>query len=103
MTQQNAPTGLSVTRARNIEYSIIGLCILALVLIFQPFSLPLFSIGAVLVVIGGLAFNLIPLCRPGVPVMAVVKAAGIVLVILLVVTCIAIAAAYLYGVYLQSR
>ena len=103
MSPRNQPTLMSVRQARGIEYSIIGLCILALVMIFQPFSLPLFSIGAVLVVIGGLAFNLIPLCRPGAPIRSLVRAGVIVLLLLVVISAVAIASAYLYGVYLQPR
>ncbi|MDJ0934353.1 MAG: hypothetical protein QNJ06_02820 [Kiloniellales bacterium] len=95
--------GLTARQARRVEFGIIGLCIAALVMIFQPFSLTLFGIGAALVVLGGLAFNLVPLCRPGVRASSLVKAGGIVLLILLVIAGIAISAAHLYGVYLQSQ
>ena len=95
--------GLTARQARTVEWSIIGLCILALILIFQPFWLPLYSIGAGLVVLGGLAFNLVPLCRPGVPRRSLINAAVIVLVLLLVVAGLAIGSAYLYGVYLRSQ
>jgi hypothetical protein len=95
--------GLSARQAWIVEWSIIGLCILALVLVFQPFWLPLYSVGAGLVVLGGLAFNLVPLCRPGVPARTLVRAGLIVLVLLLVVAALAIGAAYLYGVYLKSQ
>ena len=95
--------GMSAAQARCVEYAIIGLCIAALLLIFQPFALPLFSIGAVLAVVGGLAFNLVPLCRPGVPAAALWRAAAIVLAILAVAACIAIGSAHLFGLYLQSR
>ncbi len=95
--------GLTSRQARRVEFGIIGLCIAALVMIFQPFSLTLFGIGAALVVLGGLAFNLVPLCRPGVRASSLVKAGGIVLLILLVIAGIAISAAHLYGVYLQSQ
>ena len=100
--QQPEPKGMSVTTARSIEYSIIGLCVVALLMIFQPFSLTLFGIGAGLVVLGGLAFNLVPFCRPGQPVSSVIRAAVIVLITLLVVASLAISSAYLYGIYLQS-
>lgn len=103
MSDLQSKPGMTAAQARRVEYSIIGLCIAALVMIFQPFSLTLFGIGAALVVLGGLAFNLVPLCRPGVPAAGLLKAGGIVLLILLVVAGIAIAAAYLYGVYLQSQ
>ena len=95
--------GLTARQAWIVEWSIIGLCIVALVLVFQPFWLPLYSVGAGLVVLGGLAFNLVPLCRPGVPVRTLVRAGVIVLVLLLVVAALAIGAAYLYGVYLKSQ
>jgi hypothetical protein len=95
--------GLSARQARTVEGTIIGLCILALVLIFQPFWLPLYSVGAGLVVLGGLAFNLVPLCRPGVPRRSLINAGIIVLVLLLVVAALAIGSAYLYGVYLRSQ
>ncbi|MDP6690207.1 MAG: hypothetical protein QF384_11985 [Alphaproteobacteria bacterium] len=101
---QNAetPVGMTPRQARRVEFSIIGLCVVALVLIFQPYSLTLFSIGAGLVVLGGLAFNLVPLCRPGVSVRALVKAGIIVLVILAVVIALAIGSAKLYAIYLTA-
>ena len=89
-------------QARRVEYSIIGLCLAALVMIFQPYSLTLFSIGAGLAVLGGLAFNLVPLCRPGVTVRALLKAGGIVLIILAVVVALAIGSAKLYAIYLTA-
>lgn len=46
-----------MVQARRAEYSIIGVCLLALVLIFQPYSVTLFTIGAGLVVFGGLAIG----------------------------------------------
>jgi hypothetical protein len=46
--------GMSVKTATYVEYGIIGLGILALVLIFQPFSLALFSVGCALVVLATL-------------------------------------------------
>ncbi len=101
---QNLATdaGMSPQLARRIEYSIIGLCIFAMVLIFQPFFKIGFSIGCVLVVVGGLAFNLVPLCQPGKPVRSVVKGGLIVLAIFVVVVLLALGSAHLYGVYLSS-
>ena len=100
--EQSSPKGMSVRTARTVEYSIIALCIVSLIMIFQPFSLSFFSIGAGLVVLGGLAFNLVPLCRPGRPLASIGRAALIVLITLLIVASLAISAAYLYGIYLQS-
>jgi hypothetical protein len=94
---------LTPQQARTVEWCIIGLCILALVLIFQPFWLSLYSVGAGLVVLGGLAFNLVPLARPGVRRRSLVNAAIIVLVLLVVVAALAIGSAYLYGEYLKSQ
>ena len=99
----NERAGMTARQAWIVEWSIIGLCILALVLVFQPFWLPLYSVGAGLVVLAGLAFNLVPLCRPGVPAKALIRAGFIVLILLLVVAALAIGAAYLYGVYLLAQ
>ena len=93
---------MSAATAKTIEYAIIGLCVLALVMIFQPFSLILFGIGAGLVVLGGLAFNLIPHCRPGVPLKRVVTVALIVLLILVVAFVLAVGTSYLYAWYLEA-
>ncbi len=95
--------GMTPRQARAVERSIIGLCILALALIFQPFSLPLYGIGAGLVVLGGLAFNLVPLCRTGVPRKTLINAGAVVLALLLAVAALAIGSAYLYGEYLKSQ
>ena len=95
-------SGMKPGTARALEYTIIGIGVAALLLIFQPFSLILFGIGCGLVVFAGLANNLLPLSQPGVPVSSVVKAAIIVAVLFLVVTAISIGSALLYGVYLQS-
>lgn len=105
MSERNstARTGMSARQASIVEWSIIGLCVVALVLVFQPFSLSLYSVGAGLVVFAGLAFNLVPLCRPGVSAKSLIKAGLIVLILLLVVAALAIASAYLYGIYLKSQ
>jgi hypothetical protein len=94
--------GMSAAKARRAEFAIIGLCLLSLILIFQPFSRLLYGIGAGLVVLGGLAFNLVPLCRPGVPAASLVRAGLIVLGLLLVVVALAIGSAFLYGLYLKA-
>ena len=91
--------GMSNRTAALIEATIIGICILALVLIFQPFSLTLFTIGCGLVVFGGLAFNLVPLCEKGRPLRSLLRAALIVVVLLFVIAGLAILSAWLYGKY----
>ena len=94
--------GMNAATARSLEYAIIGIGVVALVLIFQPFSLALFGLGCALVVLAGLVNNLLPLCQPGVPVGTIVKVAIIVAVLFFVVAGISIGSAYLYGIYLQS-
>jgi hypothetical protein len=93
---QEAP-GMSGASATRLEFFIIGIGILALLLIFQPFSLALFGIGCGLVVLAALSNNLLPLCEPGVPAKTVVRAALIVAVIFVVVVVLSLISAYLYG------
>lgn len=94
--------GMSAATARTIEYAIIALCLLSLIMIFQPFSLTLYGIGAGLVVLGGLAFNLIPHARPGVPLRWLVTVALIVLAILVAAFLLAVGTSYLYAWYLEA-
>lgn len=103
MNEDSKQAGMTVRQARILERSIIGLCILAIVMIFQPFAMPLYSVGAGLVVLGGLAFNLVPLCRPGVPIRSVVKGAIVVLIVFAVALAIAIGSAELYKLYLANQ
>ena len=91
--------GMSAASAQKLEYAIIGIGILALVMIFQPFSLALFTAGSILVVLAGLINNLLPLAQTGVPKRAVVKAAMIVAMIFCITLLVAIFAANLYGVF----
>jgi hypothetical protein len=85
--------------AYRLEVFIIGLGIMALILIFQPFSLTLFAAGSILVVLAGLINNLLPMAVPGVPVRSVVKVGLVVAMIFCIVLLISIAAAHLYGVF----
>ncbi len=91
---------MTASQAKLVEYSIIGLCIIALLMIFQPFTLTFYSIGAGLVVLGGLAFNLIPFCREGVPFSKLGKVILIVVAILGVAVILGISTGYLYVWYL---
>jgi len=101
MNGTDSTGGMTPRQASAIRNAILGLCILSLVLIFQPFSLTLFGVGAILVVLGGLAFNLVPLCQPGRPLKSVVTAAVVVLTILVVVIGLAIGSAELYAIFLR--
>ncbi len=94
--------GMSHGQAKTIEYGIIALAAASLVMIFQPFSLTLFSWGCGLVVLAGLAFNLVPFCRQGVPFRTLGKVVLIVLVILAIAAVLGIATANLYVWYLGT-
>ncbi len=85
--------------ALRLEYAIIGLGILALVMIFQPFSVTLFTLGSMIVVLAGLVNNLLPLAQPGVPKRSVITIALVVAMIFCIVLLVAIFAASLYGVF----
>ena len=91
---------MTASQAKLVEYGIIGLCVIALLMIFQPFTIVFYSIGAGLVVLGGLAFNLIPFCRKGVPFSKLGKVALIVLSILAIAVVLGIGTGYLYVWYL---
>ena len=91
--------GMTAAAARKVEYTIIGLGVLALLMIFQPFNITLFALGCVLVVLAGLVNNLLPLAQPGVPKRSVVTAAMIVAMIFCIVLLVSIFAAYLYGIF----
>ena len=92
-------TGMTAAGALRLEAFIIGLGLLALVLIFQPFSIVLFAVGSGLVVLAGLVNNLLPLAQPGVPVRSVVTVAFMVAMIFCIVLLVAISAGHLYGVF----
>jgi len=94
---------MSPAAARRLEYAIIALGLGSLALIFQPFSLALYGIGCGLVILAGLANNLLPLCEPGRPLGSVIRVALIVLAMFVVVAGLAIGSAYLYGLYLAAN
>jgi hypothetical protein len=93
---------MTASQAKLAERLIIGLCVLSVLAIFQPFSLALFSIGCVTVVIGALAFNLVPFCREGVPARKLMNVALIVLIVLSVAAALGIGTAFLYVEYLGT-
>ncbi len=99
----SAQPGMSPRQAKTIEYAIIIISVLSLILLFQPFSLELYSVGAGLVVFAGLAFNLVPLCTPGRPFRSLAKGALAIVIIFIVVTVLALGSAELYSWYLSVR
>ncbi len=88
---------LTLSSALRLEFGIIGLGVVALAMIFQPFSLSVFSAGCGLVVLAALANNLLPLAEPGTPIRQITFAAVVVLLIFCTALLVAIAAAHLYG------
>jgi len=98
-TERHTRGGLTRAGAVRLEFGIIGLGVLALVLIFQPFSVALFGVGSGLVVLAGLVNNLLPLAQPGVRVRTIVLIGLVVAMVFCIVLLVAIAAAHLYGVY----
>ena len=97
-----ANEGLTKRQAKLVERLIVGFSILSLVFLFQPFSMTLYSIGCIAVVVWGLSFNLVPLCVEGVKVSQLIKIGLIIFTILIVVAIIAIGSGHLYGIYLES-
>jgi len=91
--------GMSVRQARTVEYGIVGASLLALVMIFQPFSLQLFTYGAAAIVIVGLAFNLVPLAQPGRTFGSLLKGLVVIVVAFAIVTALSLGMAELYGYY----
>ena len=100
---QGRVAGMSQVQARTAEGLIIALCLFALFAIFQPVSLGLFSVGCGLVVLGGLAFNLVPFCQPGRPARELWKAALVIVIVFVVVLLLALSSAWLYGAYLAAQ
>jgi hypothetical protein len=92
-------SGMTPKQALKLEYFIIGLGILALLMIFQPFSITLFTLGSMLVVLAGLVNNLLPLAQPGVKVRSIINIAMIVAMIFCIVLLVSILSAHLYGVF----
>lgn len=94
--------GITAGQARRLEYTIIGTCLLAMAFIFQPFSQILFTVGCIGVVVGGLAFNLVPFCVPGTTYKKLLRVALTVLIVFVVAVLLALGSALLYGVYLRA-
>lgn len=95
--------GMTAKQAKTIELTIVGVSLLSLILLFQPFSLGLYSVGAGLVVLAALAFNLVPLCVPGRSVASLLKGALVIAIIFVVVTLISLGSALLYAAYLTAN
>jgi hypothetical protein len=95
-----ARRGLSLRQSRTLEYGIVGASLLALVLIFQPFAVKLFTFGAAAIVIVGLAFNLVPMVQPGKSWRSLVIGVIVIVVAFAIVTLLSLGMAELYGYYI---
>ena len=91
-----AADGIGPGAAKWLERAIIGTCVIAILMIFQPFSLVLFTWGCALVVFGALAFNLVPFCRADVSWRQIGRVVTIVLIVLAVAAVLGITTAWLY-------
>jgi predicted PurR-regulated permease PerM len=89
-SRQRAARPMSPATARLVTWGIISFCALALFSVFQPFWLPLYGAGCLMVVIGGLVFNLMPFANPQNPAWRLLKVAAIVLAILIFAVLLAI-------------
>ncbi len=90
---------LTPQSALRMEYAIIALGVVALIMIFQPFSITLFTFGSMIVVLAGLVNNLLPLAQSGVKVRSVITIAMVVAMIFCIVLLVSIVVAYLYGAF----
>ena len=92
-------TGLSKKQAKNVERGIVIFSVIALICLFQPFTIYLYGVACGAVVVAGLMFNLVPLCVEGVKTSQI---AIIIFVILVIVAIVAIGSGHLYAIYLES-
>ena len=98
----NSNQGLTKKQAKNVERVIVLFSVVALVCLFQPFSMFLYAVACGAVVVAGLMFNLVPLCVEGVRVSQLIKIAVIIFIILFIVAIVAIGSGHLYGIYLEA-
>ena len=86
---------MSPRTARLIVASVIAICLLALLFLFQPFVKELYAAGCVMVVVGGLTFNVVPFANTQNNIRRVFRVLAIVIAILLIAVGIAIGFVYL--------
>ena len=86
---------MSPRTARLVVSAVITVCLLALLFIFQPFVKELYTAGCIMVVIGGLTFNVVPFANTHNSLGRVLRVLAIVLAILIIAVGIAIGFVYL--------
>lgn len=86
---------MSPRTARLVVSAVIAVCLLALLFIFQPFVKELYTAGCIMVVIGGLTFNVVPFANTQNSLGRVLRVLAIVLATLIIAVGIAIGFVYL--------
>ena len=86
---------MSPRTARLVVSAVIAVCLLALLFIFKPFVKELYTAGCIMVVIGGLTFNVVPFANTQNSLGRVLRVLVIVLAILIIAVGIAIGFVYL--------
>ena len=86
---------MSPRTARLVVSAVIAVCLLALLFIFQPFVKELYTAGCIMVVSGGLTFNVVPFANTQNSLGRVLRVLSIVLAILIIAVGIAIGFVYL--------
>ncbi|EAR51908.1 hypothetical protein OG2516_16444 [Oceanicola granulosus HTCC2516] len=94
---------LTAKSARFWRGVILAMSIASLVMVFQPFFMPVFALGCVLAFVSALVFNLMPFLQAGGQWRQVGRAALIICLVFAVVFALAIAATYGYVLYLQGK
>lgn len=95
--------GMTAAQAKKIEMGIIGMSLLSMAFIFQPFFQILFTVGCIGVVFSGLIFNLVPFCVAGTSYKKLARVGAIVAIVFVIVIILALGAAWAYGIYLRAQ
>lgn len=95
MSDQSRTQMMSPRTVRVVTTTVIVICLLALLFIFQPVVRELYTAGCIMVVVGGLVFNVMPFANTQNKLSRIFRVLGIVGAILIVAVLIAIGFVYL--------
>lgn len=95
MSDQSRTQMMSPRTVRVVTTTVIVICLLALLFIFQPVVRELYTAGCIMVVVGGLVFNVMPFANTQNKLSRIFRVLGIVGAILLAAVLIAIGFVYL--------
>lgn len=95
MSDQSSTRTMSPRTVRIVTTTVIVICLLALLFIFQPVVRELYTAGCIMVVVGGLVFNVMPFANTQNKLSRIFRVLGIVGAILIVAVLIAIGFVYL--------